>query len=198
MNVPIILASTSRIRRQILAAAGVEFEIVRPDVDEVLITSKGLGDGLSLDAVTQRLADAKALAPKAPAEAIVVGSDQMLELGGRAHDKARTLAEARARLLEMQGGSHALINAVAAAREGRVVWRHLARSVIMMRRKTPAEIDAYLAACGEGVLASVACYEVEGLGSRLIERIEGDYFSVLGLSLFPLLGFLRAEGALPF
>lgn len=198
MKPQIILASTSRIRRQILTAAGVPHDVIRPDVDEARLKKKGLSAGLTLDAVTQSLADAKAVAVAAPADAIVIGSDQMLEIDGEGLDKARTLAEARARLLTMQGRSHVLINAVAAARGGGVVWRSLARSTIVMRSAAPVDIDAYLEACGEGVLASVACYEVEGQGARLIERIEGDYFSVLGLSLFPLLGFLRAEGALAF
>lgn len=194
----IILASTSRIRMRILSAAGVPFETARPGVDEASLKRSALAEGESLDAVTQRLADAKALAITPPDDALVIGSDQMLEFAGEGLDKPVSMDEARTRLLAMQGKSHALINAVAVARGGAVRFRHLERTNLHLRPASPAEIDLYLEAAGEEILSSVAAYQVEALGSRLFERIEGDYFAVLGLALFPLLGFLRAEGALAF
>lgn len=198
MSAPIILASTSGIRMRILSAAGVPFETARPGVDEAAVKAAGLAAGRSLDAVTQDLADAKALAIGAPSEALVVGSDQMLEFDGESFDKPASMGEARSRLLRMQGRAHVLINAVAVARGGVVRFRHLERSRLHLRAASAAEIDAYLDAAGEEILTSVAAYQVEALGSRLFERVEGDYFAVLGLALFPLLRFLRAEGALPF
>jgi septum formation protein len=194
----IILASTSKIRMRILTAAGVPFETARPGVDEAALKEKGLAGGLSLDEVTQRLADAKALAVSTDKDALVIGSDQMLEFDGAGLDKPASMGEARTRLLKMQGRSHALINAVSIARAGAVRFRHLERTTLHLRPASAEEIDLYLDAAGDEILTSVAAYQVEALGSRLFERIEGDYFAVLGLSLFPLLRFLRAEGALSF
>lgn len=194
----IILASTSKIRMRILSAAGVPYETARPGVDETALKDAALSQGLSLDAVTQRLADAKALAVAAPDDALVIGSDQMLEFDGEGLEKPRSMGEARARLLKMQGRSHVLINAVAVARGGVVCFRNLERTTLHLRQAAPEEIDRYLDAAGEVILTSVAAYQVEALGSRLFERMEGDYFAVLGLSLFPLLGYLRAQGALAF
>lgn len=194
----IILASTSNIRKRILAAAGVPFETARPDVDESALKDDSLVRGLSLDAVTQILADAKALAVRTAPDALVIGSDQMLEFDGKGLDKPQTMNEARARLLRMQGRSHVLINAVSVAESGGVIFRHLHRATLHLRPASEAEIDLYLDAAGEEILTSVAAYQVEALGGRLFDSIEGDYFAVLGLSLFPLLGFLRARGALAF
>lgn len=198
MTRAIILASTSMIRKRILEAAGVPFTAMRPNVDEAELKERGLKRGLSLDEVTQMLADAKALAVPADEATLVIGSDQMLEFAGEGLDKPRDMREARARLTRMQGRSHVLINAVAVARDGEIRFRNLHRATLHLRAASPAEIDAYLDAAGEDILTSVAAYQVEALGARLFERIDGDYFAVLGLSLFPLLGFLRAEKALAF
>ncbi|GAB4526555.1 MAG: nucleoside triphosphate pyrophosphatase [Amphiplicatus sp.] len=201
---PIVLASGSAIRARILKEAGLAFDIVRPQVDEAAIKRAGLAEGLDLEALAMRLAEAKARAARAPAGALVIGADQILEFEGRPHDKPTSLDEARARLKEWRGKTHTLINAVAVAEtgekggDGAVVFRHLDRPRLHMRAMTDGEIDRYLEAAGPGILASVGAYQVEGLGARLFERIEGDYFAVLGLSLLPLLGFLRRAGALDF
>lgn len=198
MSRTIVLASTSKIRMRILSAAGVAYATARPDVDETALKDRLLAEGLSLDAVTQRLADAKALAIAPAPGTLVIGSDQMLEFEGEGLEKPRSMGEARSRLLRMQGRSHVLINAVSVACDGAVRFRHLHRATLHLRAASAAEIDRYLDAAGEEILTSVAAYQVEALGSRLFERIDGDYFAVLGLSLLPLLGFLRAEGALDF
>lgn len=195
---PIILASGSAIRAEILRGAGVPFSVARPDVDEDVIKKEAAAEGLALEETAMRLAEAKCLADDHASEALVVGSDQILEFRGEAYDKPRTMDEARARLLDMRGRPHTLINAVAVARDGAVVWRHLDRPKLFMRRFNAEEIDAYLTASGADILHSVGAYQVEKLGARLFERIEGDYYAVLGLSLYPLLGFLRGEGAIPF
>lgn len=194
----IVLASGSAIRAAILSAAGVPFEQKSPPVDEDAIKRAAVSAGLDLEETAMNLAEAKALAVAAEPDALVIGADQILEFEGHAYDKPRTMDEARARLCALQGASHTLINAVAVARRGEIVWRHLGRPQLTMRNMDPAEIDAYLAAAGEPILASVGAYQVEKLGARLFDRIEGDYFAVLGLALFPLLGFLRAQGALGF
>lgn len=194
----IILASGSAIRAAILKSAGVPFEQTAPQIDEAAIKRACDMAGAGLEEAAMALAEAKALAVKAGADALVVGSDQILEFEGRAYDKAADMADARARLLALQGADHTLINAVAVACGGDIIWRRLDRPRLFMRKMDAAEIDAYLAAAGPPILASVGAYQVESVGARLFHRIEGDYFAVLGLSLFPLLDCLRAQGALEF
>lgn len=194
----IVLASGSAIRRDILTAAGAPFEVMKPDVDEEEVKAQGRRDGLDLETIAMRLAEAKCMAVASKTSAIVIGSDQIMEFEGRAYDKPASFEEARARLIEMQGAAHTLINAIAVARNGRIIWRNLDRPKLFMRKMTGAEIDAYLAACEPDILHSVGAYQVEKLGARLFERIEGDHFAVLGLSLYPLLELLRREGALAF
>lgn len=192
MTPPLILASGSAIRARILEGAGIPFRVTKPGVDESRLKTDMAG--APLEEIAAALAEAKALAVTAPG-ALVLGSDQILEHEGLLYDKPASRAEAKARLLTLQGGAHTLINAVAIARDGRIVFRHLARPRLVMRALSGAEIDRYLEAAGDDVLASVGAYQVEALGAQLFERIEGDYFAVLGLSLFPVLGFLRDQGA---
>ena len=194
----LILASGSAIRAQILKAAGVDFEIVRPTVDETALKAAALGAGRSLRETAQSLADAKAAAINAEPDAHVLGSDQILAFEGRGFDKPATIEDARERLLMLQGRTHTLINAVSIARAGEVIFRHLDEPALHMRAMTAAEIDAYLDAAGGDILSSVGAYQVEALGSRLFERIDGDYFAVLGLALHPVLGYLRREKMLAF
>ncbi|MEZ5893561.1 MAG: nucleoside triphosphate pyrophosphatase [Parvularculaceae bacterium] len=194
----IILASGSAIRAAILRGAGVPFEVMKPDVDEDVVKREAARDGLDLETLAMRLAETKCMDVARRTNAIVIGSDQIMEFQNRAYDKPKTLDEARARLNDIQGAAHTLINAVAVAREGRIIWRNLDRPTLVMRKMKAGEIDAYLAACEPDILHSVGAYQVEKLGSRLFERIEGDHFAVLGLSLYPLLELLRREGALPF
>ncbi len=198
MSRELVLASGSAIRARILEAAGIPFRIVRPNVDEAAIKAAAFGDGLSLHAVAQRLADAKALAVGDQAGAIVLASDQLMAFAGAAFDKPCSMSEARQRLAMLQGRAHSLINAVTIARDGDILFRHIDEPMLSMRTMTPDEIDAYLDAAGDEILASVGAYQVEALGARLFERIDGDYFAVLGLSLMPVLGFLRAQDMLAF
>ncbi len=201
MSAPhIILASGSAIRAQILAGAGVPFEVIKPGVDESVIKSEAAKEGLGLEETAMRLAETKAMAVvnKARPGDIIIASDQIMEFEGRSYDKPADMEEARARLLEIQGAAHTLINAVALARDGEIIWRHIDRPKLVLRALSEKEVDAYLAAAGPDILASVGAYQIEQLGSRLFERIEGDHFAVLGLSLLPLLDVLRREGALPF
>ncbi|MEL7485671.1 MAG: Maf family protein [Pseudomonadota bacterium] len=194
----IVLASGSVIRAKILTDAGVDFTIVKPDVDEDVIKRNATAAGLSLEETAARLADAKALAASVEDADIVIGSDQIMEYDGRAYDKPKTLTEAAERLNAIAGSAHTLINAVSVARAGRVVWRNLCRPTLHMRSLTAAEISAYIEDAGPVILTSVGAYQVERLGSRLFERIDGDYFAVLGLSLYPTLGILREFGALDY
>ncbi|NWG70492.1 MAG: Maf-like protein [Parvularculaceae bacterium] len=191
----LILASSSAIRARILREAGVAFEARSPGVDENAIKKRLIGSN-PVD-LAQTLADAKAAAIAEP-DAFVLGSDQILEFEGRAHDKPATRAEAADRLAMLGGKTHTLINAVSIARNGKIAFRHVERPSLRMRPLSHEEIERYLDKAGPGVLSSVGAYQVESLGAHLIERIDGDYFSVLGLSLFPVLGFLRAQGVPSF
>ena len=194
----IILASGSAIRARILDQAGVPFTAKSPDVDEAAIKDASVDVGLGLEEIALALAEAKTMKIARQETGLVIGSDQILEFEGRAYDKPKSMEEARSRLRELQGKSHTLINAVCVARDGDVIWRHVDRPKLKVRRLTDDEIDAYLTAAGDGILSSVGAYQVEALGARLFDEIEGDFFAVLGLSLYPLLNILRGEGAIPY
>jgi septum formation protein len=193
----VILASTSAIRRKILCAAGIAHEAMRPGADEEALKQRFLREGLGAEALSRALARAKALSIAAPL-ALVIGADQIMEMDGEIFDKPRSMAEAGERLSRCAGKAHRLVNAVAVARDGAIVFENTDVVTLHMRAMARADIDDYLGAAGEDVLASVGAYQVEGLGARLFERIDGDYFTVLGLALFPLQRFLRREGALPW
>lgn len=194
----LILASGSAIRAEILRNAGIPFEIIRPDVDESKIKNQSLKDGLSIDDMAIKLAEAKCLEIARHNPGLVIGSDQILDFEGIAFDKPADMKEARDRFLLMSAKPHDLVNATVLARDGKIIWRNLQRSTLTLRALSEPEIDAYLNAAGEGVLASVGAYQVENLGARLFEKIDGDHTAVLGLSLLPLLEVLRREGLLGF
>jgi septum formation protein len=193
---PVILASTSAIRRQVLTGAGVPFEAVSPGVDEeaakVSLRAAGAGPRDQADA----LAELKALRVSAKRPGLVIGCDQILQCDGRAWDKADTLEEARERLRALRGRAHTLECAAVIARDGVPIWRLLKTSRLMMRDFSDAFLDDYLARHGEAALSAVGCYQLEGAGAQLFERIDGDYFAILGLPLLEILAFLRLHGAL--
>ncbi|MEO0397888.1 MAG: Maf family protein [Pseudomonadota bacterium] len=195
---PIVLASGSGIRRSILEAAGISFTIERPDIDETSLIEDGVGKGRPLTEIAGDLAGAKAKAVNVADEAFVIGSDQILGFQEAAFEKPKDLAEARERLLLLQGQTHVLINAVSVVRAGEQIFDIVDEARLTMRSMTLVDIDAYLEAAGEAVLSSVGAYQLEGLGARLFEKVEGDFFTVLGLSLFPLLKFLRDESVIPY
>jgi septum formation protein len=126
----------------------------------------------------------------------VIGADQVLNLGGRIFDKPASAHEARRHLLELRGRSHILETAVCCAAADNIVWRHLGRATLTMRMFSDAFLDDYLSRTGSDVLTSVGGYRLESLGAQLFDAVEGDYFTILGLPLLPLLDFLRRQGAL--
>jgi septum formation protein len=187
----LILASASASRAQILRRAGVAFEIVPAHIDEDLVKASGLHSR----AVAETLAEHKALAVAAKhPDKLVLGADQVLDLDGVAMSKAGTRAVAGQQLEALRGRAHVLISALALARGSDIVWRHADESRLTVRAFSDAFLQAYLFAEDEAVLGSVGCYRLEGLGAQLFERVEGDYFSILGLPLVPLLGALREFG----
>jgi septum formation protein len=191
----LVLASTSRIRGDLLAKAGLAFDAVRPEVDETEL--KKVSEGLAPGDLALSLAAAKAVsvANRMPG-ALVLGADQILNLEGRVFDKPESQEAARRQLLDLRGRSHVLETALCCARGSAVVWRYLDQATLTMRSFTDGFLDDYLRHMGPEVTTSVGAYKLEGLGAQLFDKIEGDYFTILGLPLLPLLDFLRRQGAL--
>lgn len=189
----LILASKSAARRAILTEAGVPFTVQVADVDEDALKTPGVDPA----ALAVELARAKALAvSRHDADAWVLGADQTLAFDGGLVSKAPTLEAARERLIAMRGRSHQLHSGAALARNGQVVWSGVDTVEMKMRDFSDACLDAYLAAEGAALRACVGSYRLEGLGSQLFEAVEGDYFTVLGLPLWPVLAELRRAGVI--
>jgi septum formation protein len=121
----------------------------------------------------------------------------MLALQGEVFDKPKTADDAGAQLLRLRGRAHELITAAVVATDGDVIWRHIDTPRLTMRAFSDAFLRDYLERAGERVLMSVGAYQLEGLGAQLFDHVEGDYFSILGLQLLPLLSFLREQGIVP-
>jgi septum formation protein len=199
-NAPeLVLASASASRRQLLEAAGLSFRVVPAEIDEAAVREAVLtGDDSILPAdIAEILARAKAeeVSERHP-EALVIGGDQVLALDGRIFEKPAGMAAARDSLLALRGKTHQLHGAVVLAEQGETTWSHLDTAHMTMRASTPEFIGRYLAAAGERVCQSVGAYQLEALGVHLFERIEGDYFTILGLPLLPLLAELRSRGVI--
>ncbi|MEN5364314.1 Maf family protein [Brevundimonas intermedia] len=191
----LILASKSAARRAMLENAGVAFEVRVANVDEDAI--KAVSGDLDAAALAVRLAEAKAVAVSRDDEsAWVLGSDQTLAFEDGLVSKAKSLDAARERLKSMRGKSHQLHSGAALATKGQIVWSGVDTVEMRMRDFSDAFLDAYLAAEGEALLSCVGSYRLEGLGSQLFEAVDGDYFSVLGLPLWPVLGELRRAGVI--
>jgi len=194
----LILASSSKVRARLLEAAGLAFSVEGPRINEHAMRQAISSTGsLSAQDVAEVLARAKAEAVSELAkDAFVIGADQVLALGNHIFTKPDTMNAARSQLLDLSGKTHTLHSAVALATKGETVWAHAESSTLTMRSFTPQFIGRYLAAAGESVLTSVGAYQIEGLSIRLFEKIDGDYFSILGIPLLPLLDALRREGAI--
>ena len=192
----LILASKSAARRAVLDGAGVPYEATGSGVDEDIVKAELLATGAGPKAVAEVLAERKALAVSAGRPGLVIGADQTLDLEGRLHDKVESLEAARRRLVELRGKPHQLHSAVVIAEGDRIVWRQTESATLAMRHVSDAFLADHLAAEGEAALGSVGCYRLEGMGVQLFERIEGDYFTILGLPLMGLLAYLRERGVL--
>lgn len=191
----IVLASQSTARRALLAAAGIAAAVEPADIDEGEVKRRLRAAGGSSEHCAVALAEAKAVRiSRKHVAALVIGADQILDCGGDWLDKPRDLGDARGQLRVLRGRAHELVAAVAVARAGVALWRHVERARLTMRCFTDAFLDDYAAAMGERLCETVGGYALEGLGAQLFERVEGDYFSILGLPLLPLLAILRSEG----
>jgi septum formation protein len=192
----IILASTSKTRQAMLSNAGIRFMIARPDVDEVGI--KQANPDWPPQHTARELAFRKAQATSMKHQGmLVVGADQTLSFDGKTFDKPSTHIEARQQLEILRGQSHQLISAVCCVKNGVDLWSHVDEARLAMRPFSSGFLDDYLSILGDDCLTSVGAYKIEGLGAQLFDRIDGDHFTILGLPLLPLLGFLRREGIVP-
>ena len=195
--VHVILGSTSRARRELLTSAGVAFTVEAADVDEPAIRKEILARGGKFDAaaIAQVLANAKAEnVSKHHKGALVIGADQVLALGEELLTKPKDAADASIALKKLRGKTHELHSAVAFAVDGVIEWSHVATARLTMRAFSDAFLDDYLVRAGDRITHSVGAYELEALGVQLFERIEGDYFTILGLPLLPVLDELRKRG----
>lgn len=191
----VILASASQIRLQILQGAGVSCDVIPANLDETSIKQAMKQDPeFSNTDLAALLARSKAIliSQSHPAK-IVIGADQVLQLGTRLFDKPASRSQARDHLMELRGKTHSLISAVCCALGGEIIWSQEDEAHLTMRDFSNEFLGTYLAEVGDDVMSSVGGYKIEGPGLQLFEEIKGDYFTILGLPLLPLLAFLRTR-----
>lgn len=192
----LLLASTSKIREKILNAAGVKFSVLNSELDEE--TAKNSLTDLSPRKIALELARLKAekisrLHPKA----MVIGADQVLGFENQIFNKPGSRADAEKQLSMLRNATHTLYSAVSCSIAGTEVWNHCSEARLTMRDFTPEFLSSYLNGSPADYLSSVGAYKLEESGIQLFEKIEGDYFTILGLPILPLLGFLRQRGIIP-
>lgn len=195
----IILASGSASRRAMLEAAGVAFEIVRPQVDEDAAKEALKAEGIEARGLADALAELKAVAvsQRMPGRT-VVGSDSTVALSdGAMLDKPETREQAASQLRRMRGGTHRLVSAVVGARDGVPVWRYVDVAKLHVRDFSDAFLEAYLDVEWPAIAGCVGCFRIEGPGVQLFSKVEGSQFTILGMPLMSLLGWLRDIGEMP-
>ncbi len=192
MTEKLILASGSPFRKAMLVSAGLDVNAVPAEIDERAVEAPLQDSGVSPEDVAVILAEAKALdvSGRRPG-ALVLGCDQTLSLGDEVFHKPADMEGARRHLLALSGKTHQLNSAAVLVRDGEVLWRHVAIANLTMRKLEPGFIGRHLARVGDKALSSVGAYQIEGEGIQLFEKVEGDYFTIVGLPLLPLLSELR-------
>jgi len=191
-NTPIILASNSRFRAELLNNAGIKFSQQAAQIDERAIEEPLQKSQLDASDIAQVLAEAKAQEVSHRFKnALIIGCDQTLSLGDKMFHKPADMKGARQHLLAFSGNTHQLNSSIALVINEQTVWRHVSTADMTMRKLTPEFIGRYLARAGGDVLMSVGAYQLEGEGINLFEKIQGDYFTIIGLPLLPLLAELR-------
>lgn len=198
MNSKLVLASASVARARLLEAAGLEIEVAAAGIDERAIKEAFQAEGRDAQSCALALAEAKARSVAGHENrSIVIGADQILVCGDTWFDKPSDIGEARAQLEALRGRTHELATAVCSVHAGTLLWDTVSRPQLTMREFSDEFLDEYIAAEGAAILGSVGAYRLEGRGAQLFERIEGDYFAILGLPLLELLGFLRGYREIP-
>ncbi len=193
----LVLASASRARRALLQQAGLEFEAVPADLDELAIIA-ACPAKKNHEALARELAARKALHVCAAQPcSVVIGADQILSCEGRLYSKAPTPGQARENLKSLRGKTHQLISAVCVAENEKIIWEHAQTARLTMKNFDDSFFDKYCEAAGAALTRAVGGYELESHGSWLFEKVDGDYFTILGLPLLPLLSFLEKEGFAP-
>jgi septum formation protein len=192
---PLILASKSTARLALLAGAGIAVEVLPADIDERGVEAKAATQNAGVVAALLAREKARVVAAQRPGR-LVLGADQTLTLGGRRFSKPADRAAAADQLRALRGKTHSLHSAVALVRDGRVLFEHSDEARLTVRSFSEDFLAQYLDGAGDVVLASVGAYQLEKAGVQLFERVEGDYFTILGLPLLPLLDFLRRENCL--
>lgn len=195
-SLPIILASGSKIRAQILEDADIPFEVISKPIDEGAIKASMLAQGTLLRDIADALAEAKSIRVSKNTEGLVIGADQIMTMDGELFDKPPTIEAARERLLAMRGKPHKLIGALVVCENGRPVWRHISTVTLYVREFSEAWLNNYVELEGEFMTKSVGAYRFEGRGAQLFTKVDGDSYSIMGLSLLPLLDYLRTRGAI--
>ena len=193
----IILASKSRARKTMLENAGIDFDCIPADIDEEKIIADLSKEDASSGNIALSLAREKAITiSKNYPDKIIIGSDQVLSMNDKIYLKIESKEEARARLMEFQGQEHFLTSAVCAVKGGADLWHKTDVAGLKMKALSTQAIDEYIEIAGDDLLSCVGCYAVEGVGIRLFESIRGDFFTIMGMPLLPLLKFLDSEKAL--
>ncbi|WP_170396858.1 Maf family protein [Ruegeria arenilitoris] len=197
MSVPIILASGSSIRAQLLENAGVPFSVHVARVDEDTIKGALLAEEASPRDIADALAEMKArkVSDKKPG-AMVLGCDQVLDFDGKLLSKAETPQEALAQLKAMRGKRHMLLSAAVIYQDGEPIWRHVGQVRLRMRMSSDAYLRDYIDRNWDSIRHAVGAYKLEEEGVRLFATIDGDYFNVLGMPLLELLNFLAVKGVI--
>ena len=197
MNSPIILASTSRIRADLLRNAGVNFRAVPARIDEEELRHALEAEGAGARDLADALAEAKArkISGKFP-DSLVIGCDQVLSFRGETVAKSETKEEAIALLKRLRGQAHQLLSAAVVYHQGEAQWRHVGVVRMHMRDFSDEYLHDYIERNWNSIREAVGCYKLEEEGVRLFREVNGDYFSVLGLPLLPLLDFLAVRGVI--
>lgn len=194
MTTPLILASSSITRAEMLRAAGVDVEIQPARVDETSIKAALLAEQVAGRDIADALAEAKArrVAMRQP-ERFVLGADQVLICDGQLFDKPETLDDARQQLVQLRGRTHDLLSAAVIFHQSRPIWRYIGAAQMVMRDFSDTFLDTYLQQEDSNLFATVGAYQLEKRGAQLFSAVRGDYFSILGLPLLEILEFLRVR-----
>jgi len=191
----LILASSSQVRSKLLKNAGIKFSVYPAEIDETKIKNDSVS--VPVDKLTNNLAATKAgVVSNRFKNKIIIGADQILECEGEIFDKPLEKSVARQNLLKLRGKTHQLISSVCVAEDGEIIWSNTDIAKLTMLNLSDDNIDRYLTLAGSSVYSSVGAYRLEDIGIQLFKEIEGDYFTILGLPLLPLLDFLRTRCAL--